>query len=78
YNLYRDNVSGITIEDFYKNISINGTVPTATCTSTSCTFTDDDNLTGNSTYYYRVTGVNNIGFGNLAPAIEKSECVGGC
>jgi len=78
YNLYRDNVSGITIEDFYKNISINGgTAPTAICNSTSCTFTDD-NVTVGSTYYYRVTGVNNIGFGNLAPAIEKSECVGGC
>jgi fibronectin type 3 domain-containing protein len=77
YNLYRDSVSGITIDDFYKNISINGTAPTATCNSTSCTFTDD-NVTVGNTYYYRVTGVNNIGFGNLAPAIEKSECVGGC
>jgi fibronectin type 3 domain-containing protein len=77
YNIFRDNASGITIDDLYKTISINGSSPSATCSTSSCVFFDNSVDPG-KTYYYRMTAVNDIGFGNIAPAAEKSECVGSC
>jgi len=65
------NETGFTIE---KRIgtgawTIIGTVPAATGTGTTVTFTDPENLRNRTTYYYRVTATNTVG-DTMTPGFE--------